>query len=521
MSRLVYHRKKETGYTYVYEVIEEHWDKDKKQMRSKQRCIGKLDPVTGELISSKRLGKHGDAFIDAAITAKTTVSGPKLLLEKIDQEIGLSKILKKASPENCEKILSLAWYLVCTGNALSYAESWCQNHETPFTGDLTSQRISEFLSSISEDDCQTFFKLWGKQIAEKDYLCYDITSVSSYSEQNEFVRYGYNRDHEKLPQINLGMVYGQKSFLPVSYRELPGSITDVVTVRHLLDQLDKLEYPKLHLVMDRGFYSQKNIDALAVGGHNFTIGVPAHLKWIREEIDQVRDKIDGPEYLNFVGKQVIYAHTLLKSWGDTGRRCYLHLFYDDQKSTDNKIAFNTALLNYKNELEQGRRIPEHEEAYSKLFICHTTPKRGLKVTFNNATIEAARKRYAGFHVLLSTKFKDPMEALKVYREKDVVEKCFDDLKNELDMNRLRVHNAGRTQSRLFIQFIALILLSQVRKVLREKMPKSGYTAKGLMMEMESLTTIHYSGKYNNKIGEITKAQREILVAFEAEPDNTL
>jgi len=41
------------------------------------------------------------------------------------------------------------------------------------------------------------------------------------------------------------------------------------------------------------------------------------------------------------------------------------------------------------------------------------------------------------------------------------------------------------------------------------------------MEMESLTTIHYSGKYNNKIGEITKAQREILVAFKAEPDNTL
>ncbi len=37
-----------------------------------------------------------------------------------------------------------------------------------------------------------------------------------------------------------------------------------------------------------------------------------------------------------------------------------------------------------------------------------------------------------------------------------------------------------------------------------------------MMEMESLTTIHYSGKYNNKLTEITKAQREILVAFEVE-----
>jgi len=521
MSRLVYHRKKETGYTYVYEVVEEHWDKEKMQMRSKQKCIGKLDPVTGELIPSKRLGKHGDAALNPAVTAMTTVTGPKILLEKIDQEIGLSKVLKKACPEHWELIMALSWYLVCTGKALAYAESWCQNHETPFEGDLASQRISEFLSNISEDERQTFFKLWGKQIAEHDYLCYDITSVSSYAEQNEFVRYGYNRDHEKLAQINLGMVYGQKSLLPVSYRQLPGSITDVVTVRHLLDQLDKLEYPKLHLVMDRGFYSQKNINALAEGGHNFTIGVPTNLKWVREEIDLVRDKIDGPECLNFVGKQALYVYSRLKSWGDTCRRCYLHFFYDEQKFADDKIAFNTALLTYKEELEQGRRIPEHEEAYSNLFICHTTPKRGLKVTFNNTAIEEARKRYVGYQVLLSTKFKDPMEALKVYREKDAVEKCFDDLKNELDMNRLRVHNAGRMQSRMFIQFIALILLSQVRKVIREKMPKSGYTAKGLMMEMESLTTIHYSGKYNNKIAEITKAQREILVAFNAEPGTTL
>jgi transposase len=521
MSRLVYHRKKETGHTYVYEVVEEHWDKEKMQMRSKQRCIGKLDPVTGELIPSKRLEKHGDATCNAAVTAKTTVSGPKLLLEKIDQEIGLSKVLKKACPEHWELVISLAWYLVCTGNALAYAESWCQNHEAPFEGNLASQRISEFLNNISEDERQTFFKLWGKQIAEQDYLCYDITSVSSYAEQNEFVRYGYNRDHEKLAQINLGMVYGQKSLLPVSYRQLPGSITDVVTVQHLLNQLDKLEYPKLHLIMDRGFYSQKNINALAEGGHNFTIGVPTHLKWVREEIDQVRDKIDSPECLNFVGKQALYVYTRLKSWGDTGRRYYLHLFYDNQKSADDKIAFDTALLTYKEELERGRLVPEHEEAYESFFICHTTPKRGLKVAFNNAAIEAARRKYAGFQVLLSTKFKDPMEALRVYREKDVVEKCFDDLKNELDMNRLRVHSACRMQSRLFIQFIALILLSQVRRVIREKMPKSGYTAKGLMMEMESLTTIHYSGKYNNKIAEITKAQREILVAFGAEPEATL
>jgi transposase len=521
MNRLVYHRKKKTGYTYVYEVIEEHWDKEKKQMRSKQRCIGKLDPASGEFIPSKRLGKHGNAALNDAVTANSTVSGPKLLLNKIDQDIGLSKILKKSNPDNWKQILSLAWYMVCTGNALAHAKSWCLNHETPFSGSMPSQRISALLDHINEDNRQTFFKLWGKQIAEKDYLCYDITSVSSYAEQNECVRYGYNRDREKLPQINMGMVYGQKSFLPVSYRQLPGSISDVATVRHLLNQFDKLGYSRLHMVMDRGFYSQTNIDALAQGGHNFTIGLPSHLKWVRNEIDRVRNKIEGPECMRFVENRVLYVHTKLKSWGETRRRCYLHLFYDDRKASDNRTAFNTALLNYKEELEQERRVPEHEEFYESFFTCHRTPKRGLKIEFRNDEIEAARKRYVGFSAILSTKFKDPLEALKIYREKDVVEKCFDDLKNELDMKRLRVHNSFRMKSRLFIQFIAIILLSQIRKVIRQKIPKRGYTAKGLMMEMESLTTIHYSGKYKNKLSEITKSQRELLTAFGVNFEGTL
>ena len=62
-------------------------------------------------------------------------------------------------------------------------------------------------------------------------------------------------------------------------------------------------------------------------------------------------------------------------------------------------------------------------------------------------------RYAGFQALLTTRFKDPLEALQVYRDKDVVEKCFDDLKNVLDMKRLWMHSIETVDGRLFVQFI--------------------------------------------------------------------
>ncbi|GAI85050.1 unnamed protein product, partial [marine sediment metagenome] len=39
----------------------------------------------------------------------------------------------------------------------------------------------------------------------------DITSFSSYAKNLDFLEWGYNRDREKLPQINFGVIYGEPS----------------------------------------------------------------------------------------------------------------------------------------------------------------------------------------------------------------------------------------------------------------------------------------------------------------------
>ncbi len=47
---------KKTGVTYVYEVEENYWDKEKKQARNKRKLIGKIDPDTGAIIPTKKRG---------------------------------------------------------------------------------------------------------------------------------------------------------------------------------------------------------------------------------------------------------------------------------------------------------------------------------------------------------------------------------------------------------------------------------------------------------------------------------
>ncbi len=509
MSYRVYQLNKKTGITYVYEATS-FWDREKKQPRNKQVCIGKIDPKTGKFIPSKRLDSKQAAVRDPEVTATAQIVGPSLLLDKITTELGIERILKVSFPKEYQKILCMAYYLVCRGGPLSHCGTWSKNHTHPYKSTLGTQRISEVLSSLSDDGLQTFFREWTKKVLEKDYLCYDITSVSSYSELNEYVKSGYNRDGDKLPQINMALLFGQESQLPVYYRHLPGDINDVSTLHHFLKTFSYLELPKLHLVMDRGFYSQKNIDELLAARDRFIIAVPNRIKWVKNAIDEVIETIQNPDGYRKLDGKSLYVHTRLFPWGKEKRRCYLHLYYNAHAAAAATDGFNEELLTCKEELDSGQLVIAHEEAYKSFFIIKETPARGRKVFYNNEAIQKYRNRYAGFYAILTNDIKDPVKTLMIYRNKDLVEKCFDDLKNQLDMKRLRIHNSTSMNGRLFVQFVALIYISAMRRDMRKAGINEKYTVRELLHEMENLTKINYSGKYGHIFTEISKSQRHIM-----------
>ena len=137
---------------------------------------------------------------------------------------------------------------------------WNATHWHPFLENIPSQRASEAFQSISDESIQRFFKLQGKRRCDNEYLAYDSTSISSYSQRLNQVRYGKNKEDEHLAQVNLLLLFGEQSRLPFYYRKVAGNITDVKTVERLLDELDMYELKKTKLVMDRGFYSENNLN---------------------------------------------------------------------------------------------------------------------------------------------------------------------------------------------------------------------------------------------------------------------
>ena len=110
----VFQTNRSTGVVYVYE-DHPYWDPDKKQSRSKRKCIGKLDPTTGNIVATRgrkpkeqKNEEESDAFLKGFMHK---YCGATHLFDCIGSATGISEDIRKCFPDTYKQILSLAYYL--------------------------------------------------------------------------------------------------------------------------------------------------------------------------------------------------------------------------------------------------------------------------------------------------------------------------------------------------------------------------------------------------------------------------
>lgn len=518
-------------YAYEYKSI---WNKEKQRSEQKREYIGRI--INGKFVPNKKYllreelalekesaGKHGPV---PATECKRRFAGSTYLLDRIGEELGVVADLKSCFPGIHKEILSLAYYLALEPSSPMYRfKRWAATHEHPCGRDIPSQRSSELLPLLTESAKMDFFRKQAKRRTEQEYLFYDCTSISSYSEQLKQVKYGKNKDGDSLAQINLALLLGQGSGLPAYYRKLPGNITDVMTIANLLAGIEYLDLRKTKIVMDRGFYSAKNINELYKGHHKFVVGAKISLKFIQEQLKTKRENIDRRENYNsdtglFIMSQMIdwpYEETKPRS-GEVvseARRMYVHIYYNDQLATDEKLRFNKKLDLLEKELLSGKRKEEHEKSYAKYYDVTVTPVRGIQIKPIQKAIDEARKNF-GFFVLLSNGVKDPVEALNIYRSKDMIEKAFSDLKDRLNMRRTSVSSEENMEGKLFLQFIGLIYLSYIKQAMDKARLFRNYTMQELFDELDVIELYQQPGGASY-YGEMTQKQRDLYTSLGVTP----
>ena len=92
----------------------------------------------------------------------------------------------------------------------------------------------------------------------------------------------------------------------------------------------------------------------------------------------------------------------------------------------------------------------------------------------------------------------------------MIEKSFDNLKNELDMKRLRSHSTQTAEGKIFVSFLALIVQAYLLKQLKDYMQKNNLTLHNILLELDKMKAIQYPGSHAPRLlNPLTRRQREI------------
>ena len=131
--------------------------------------------------------------------------------------------------------------------------------------------------------------------------------------------------------------------------------------------------------------------------------------------------------------------------------------------------------------------PKHNEDVDNYLIVRKSEKSksGYTVNIRYDAIEN-QLRLSGWLVIVSNHISDASEAIHIYRSKDVVEKGFLRMKNCLDLGRLRVHSDSHMQNKLFVGFVALIIMAHIHNVMADNNMYEHMTLKKLMKTLEHL-----------------------------------
>ena len=485
------------GTTYIQYTVRAYRN-EKGKPTSERIAIGKLDEKTGKLIPNRNYYEIFKKKDPEALPELVRSNGVYLLFSGICRKLGLEKHLSQLYPDEWKRILTVAQYMLTEGNVMYYLPDWQDETISYEKERLSDQAISRLFSGIDTEGRMMFFRGWMKDHYRGEYLAYDVTSISSYSKRMERLEWGYNRDKECLPQINMAMYYGEESELPLYYRVYPGSITDKTHLRYMMEDSGFLDVKRIKYVMDRGFYSAENLRYMVENGNRFVIAFPGSLKYIRELILRRRNELINRSECH-LGMGMTYGKTYEIS--DLGFRMNVHLYYDPQKAAMESDRLYRELSKIENELRQMEEPPDRKLHYDKYFFINRSKDGKLGYIRNHKAIDEALS-LCGFFAIGETDFKKTAaEILTLYRRRDVVEKSFDDLKNTLDMSRMHVQTEQTADGKLFCSFIALIVQSYMRKHLSAYLREHNLTFEKVLLELRKSKQI-CSPNYPFKIRSI-------------------
>ena len=501
MSSIVYLRNSKTNTIYAY-LNESIWDPEKKKCINKRKCIGHVDPETGQIVPNRQVRSKEHPKIKGHFVCD--------MFDSVSNSINLSETLSLVFPDDWKKIMSLAYYLAATGGELQFFRKWAESNNLPYNLPISKDTITELLSNISDNSISLFFTLWRLRVQPEETYVSPISFSDTGYDLSDYSR-EFNIDLSSLSdRMKMDIYFSTKNNIPICYQ-----LSNMATGRMFGDyDVSPESFTRLSSFMDEEGGNSINPALIAYANTNLIVRTCPDNEFVSSMIERAEPTMTNPENYRTLFGIPLFIETYMHHVN--GKKFYVHIFFDPNKAVGDLSSFISIINMCKYELEAGRPVESHQDLYDRYLIV-TEEDGNIKVEHNSEAI-LHHNKFLGYSAIISNFTRTPSTAMVPFLQRRTVISMFENMYNDYDNTALNLYNEANHLSRIFIQFIALILRLETENTMNDKKLNKTMSYKEMIEELTSIKSVKVPGLKKSLQTELSDIQIRILSAYDLDYD---
>lgn len=337
---------------------------------------------------------------------------------------------------------------------------------------VSEASVRRFVASLGDMQGRQLAFMRG-QVAPGSKLLFDGTGFfarmgDSLSEK------GYNPGRRQEPQVRVLYVFERDSRRPVFYKVLQGSVVDRGAFADVLRESGARDCT---VIADKGFYSKRNLAALAGSGARFILPLQDNTRLVEPGFygDPDERKFDG-----------VFAYK--------GRG----IFFRKTRSGANGNWIYTFLDGMRREAMRARFVEEAEKG------CGEEERSPMDV------LKQVRMGYFSFCSNIDAKAE---EIYLEYKGRWDIEECFDYLKNSVSPGASYARSDSYFRGWAFLNHVSLLYFYGLANALRSKGLDGKYTPEDVLKLTKNIYKVDCGDGQGYKVSAIQKKTSELLAGL--------
>jgi transposase len=438
--------------------------------------------------------------------AEVKLYGPLLVLHDLAKEINLDTHLGPYARE----ILSMTYAHCLDYKSVNRMEGWFARTDLNLLlglQNLTESRLLSGMDFLEQSDAQGLQRAIFRSVQEHYRLensgvIYDVTNTYLYGKHCEMSKLG--RDKEGVhgrPLIQIGLGVTQDEGIPVFHKTFDGNIADARTLQDLITTFRRYDLKSGTIIYDRGITSGRNLADMRALKWNTICGVPLTRpvqNFWRPLLHKQAPRLPLANRVQ-LNKTTFYVTT--HSYVIKHVKGTLYLCFNARQQVDLRDSRREEIVQAQKLLRAGKAI--------KTGLARYFDKNGQVLGRTLDQIE----EFDGYSCIFSTQPLPKDQLVRLYFDKDLVEKAFRALKGVVKLQPIRHWLSQRVIAHVFICYLAYLLLA----LLKYRLKPTGISPEEALDELSTMYKVYLrdSKKVHrlSRVVTLTRRQETILKAI--------